>query len=152
MHSLYNKDHTFGILWRESFQMGDNVYGEIKIVIGDSIFPNKYVDDYTLQTVFSNFKGSFIDKYYPGGESGSEFGDRKFILERWDSLELEDVFVIETTELGGYEYVNTLNLCMAYSGKEERLFYSFDNGETFNEIRYPKGTVEKIFSLLPDYG
>ena len=30
--------------------------------------------------------------------------------------ELPNVFLIDTTELGGYENINTLYLCMAYSG------------------------------------
>ena len=40
---------------------------------------------------------------------------------------------------------------MAYSGDFERLFYSVDNGESFNEIRYPKGTVQGGVSRLPTY-
>ncbi|RQK20020.1 hypothetical protein COH79_11820, partial [Neisseria meningitidis] len=37
---------------------------------------------------------------------------------------------------------------MGYSGEEERLFYSFDNGKNFKEIRYKKGTVESVIFQL----
>ena len=40
---------------------------------------------------------------------------------------------------------------MAYSGDTERLFYSVDNGDSFSEIRYPKGTVESVIYQLPTY-
>ena len=35
---------------------------------------------------------------------------------KWHNGELPNVFLIDTTELGGYENINTLYLCMAYSG------------------------------------
>ena len=40
---------------------------------------------------------------------------------------------------------------MAYSGDTERLFYSVDNGDSFNEIRYSKGSVERVIYQLPTY-
>lgn len=151
MNIVSNETHTFGVAWNEEYQIGNHKYGKVKIIIGHNVFPKEDEGNYTLQTVFSNLKESFLEKYYPSGKSNGEFGEREFILDKWNKLVLKDIFSIDVSELGGYSYINTLNLCMAYSGDEERLFYSFDNGETFNEIRYPKGTVENIIMKLPDY-
>ncbi|WP_025267018.1 hypothetical protein [Bibersteinia trehalosi] len=151
MNIVSNKARTFGIAWDEECQIGSYKYGKVKIIIGHNIFPKEDGGNYTLQTVFSNMKDSFLERYYPSGKTNGEFGEKEFVLDKWNKLELKDIFVIEVSELGGYSHVNTLELCMAYSGDEERLFYSFDNGESFNEIRYPKGTIEGVINLLPDY-
>ena len=47
--------------------------------------------------------------------------------------------------------IDCLKLEMGYSGDEERLFYSFDYGESYREIRFPKGTVEAVIEALPTY-
>ena len=44
--------------------------------------------------------------------------------------------------------IDCLVLEMGYSGEEERLFYSFDNGKNFKEIRYKKGTIESVIFQL----
>lgn len=44
--------------------------------------------------------------------------------------------------------IDCLVLEMGYAGEEERLFYSFDNGKNFKEIRYKKGTVESVIFQL----
>ena len=72
----------------------------------------------------------------------------------WNGIngELPNVFLIDTTELGGYENINTLLFYVWHiSGDTERLFYSVDNGDSFSEIRYPKGTVERVIYQLPTY-
>ena len=153
MRSIESNKKDFGIYWTESFSIDDYVYGNIKIRIGDRLYPenNDSYDTYTLGTVFFNLKDSFINKYYYGYCTNEDFGENEFNATKWHNGELSNVFLIDTTELGGYENINTLYLCMAYSGDFERLFYSVDNGESFSEIRYPKGTVQEVVSRLPTY-
>ena len=153
MRSIEGNKKDFGIYWSESFSIDDYVYGNIKIRIGDRLYPenNDSYDNYTLCTVFFNLKDSFINKYYYGGFTNEDFGETEFNAMKWHSRELPNVFLIDTTELGGYENINTLYLCMAYSGDTERLFYSVDNGDSFSEIRYPKGTIERVIYQLPTY-
>ncbi|WP_077478890.1 hypothetical protein [Rodentibacter trehalosifermentans] len=112
---------------------------------------NDEYDNYTLGIVFNSLKNSFINKYYFGGFTDGNFGETEFDSEKWHNGDLSDVFLLDTSELGGYENINTLYLCMAYSGNIERLFYSTDNGESFKEIRYSKGTIENIIGQLPTY-
>ncbi|KGQ69360.1 hypothetical protein A1D23_13300 [Chelonobacter oris] len=150
MNKLINSTNDFGFFWSENYTVNRRVFGEIRILIGEELYPRERKGGYTLQTVFSNLKDSFINKYYPAGISEKlELGEEKFDIQKWDLLELKDVFEIEVTELGGGR--DELVLCMGYSGKWERLFYSFDNGSNFREIKYPIGTVEKIVNLLPNY-
>lgn len=153
MNAIESAKKDFGVYWSEHFSIDDYVYGNIKIRIGDRVYPenNDSYDDYTLGVVFLNLKDSFVNKYYYGGYTNEDFGEKKFNAMKWHNGELPNVFLIDTTELGGYEKINTLYLCMAYSGDTERLFYSVDNGDSFSEIRYPKGTVEGVISQLPTY-
>ncbi|MBN6710618.1 hypothetical protein JFL47_05140 [Haemophilus haemoglobinophilus] len=151
MNILMNEEKTFGVLWAEKSFENNMSYGFIQIIIGDEIYPDKFIRcDYTLQTVFSNFKKSFSDKYFPAGTEGGDFGERSFDVCMWENLDLKNVFVIETSEMGG-SLEQQLSLCLGYSGNIERLFYSFDNEKTFKEIRYRRGTVESIVNLLPEY-
>ena len=62
MRSIESNKKDFGIYWSESFSIDDYVYGNIKIRIGDRLYPenNDSYDNYTLCTVFFNLKDSFI--------------------------------------------------------------------------------------------
>ena len=122
MKSIESNKKDFGVYWSESFSIDDYVYGNIKIRIGDRSYPenNDSYDNYTLGTVFFNLKDSFINKYYYGGCTNGDFGETEFNAMKWHNGELPNVFLIDTTELGGYENINTLYLCMAYSGDTER--------------------------------
>ena len=73
-----------------------------------------------------------------------------FDIDKYNSLELCNIFSIDTTYMsgGGNCEIDCLVLEMGYSGEEERLFYSFDNGKNFKEIRYKKGTVESVIFQL----
>ncbi|MGV6988185.1 hypothetical protein ACWA5Z_04175 [Testudinibacter sp. P80/BLE/0925] len=150
MNKLINETNDFGFFWScDEIERGW-YFGEIKILIGETIYPAGNDELYTLKIVFSNLKESFVNKYYPAGiTKNGEFGEKNFDVNKWGKLTLKDVFAIEVTELGGGH--TQLGLCMGYSGDSERLFYSFDNEKSFNEIRYPKGTVEKIIFSLPDF-
>ena len=136
MRSIESNKKGFGIYWSESFSIDDYVYGNIKIRIGDRLYPenNDSYDNYTLGTVFFNLKDSFVNKYYYGGCTNEDFGETEFNAMKWHNGELPNVFLIDTTELGGYENIN-----------------SVDNGDSFSEIRYPKGTVKRVIYQLPTY-
>lgn len=110
-----------------------------------------------MSVVLNYLKWSFEEKYYPGGKNNKEFGERKFNVKKYNSLKLKNVFSIETSEMGQTHIYNKtceidcLMLKIAYSGGEERLFYSFDYGYNYREIRFPKGTVETVIEALPTY-
>ena len=58
MRSIESNKKDFGVYWNESFSIDDYVYGNIKIRIGDRLYPenNDSCDNYTLGTVFFNLK------------------------------------------------------------------------------------------------
>ncbi|MDO0893021.1 hypothetical protein NDI78_09560, partial [Neisseria meningitidis] len=98
----------------------------------------------------NSLKSSFEEKYYAGGNNGLDFGEQLFDIDKYNSLELCNIFSIDTTYMSGGSNceIDCLVLEMGYSGEEERLFYSFDNGKNFKEIRYKKGTVESVIFQL----
>jgi hypothetical protein len=154
MNKITNDNGTFGFIWTVDSAIGNFTYGRIQIIIGHEIYP-KYCPEnyYTVSMVFSNLRG----KSYPGGSDGKDFGERKFDVKKYNSLKLKNVFSIETSEMGQTHIYNKtceidcLMLKIAYSGGEERLFYSFDYGYNYREIRFPKGTVETVIEALPTY-
>lgn len=54
MKSIESNKKDFVIYWNESFSIDDYVYDNIKIRIGDRLYPenNDSYDNYTLGTVF----------------------------------------------------------------------------------------------------
>ena len=151
---IYNEKYKFGITWNVCIVTEDWIYGSINFIIGEEIFPKKFDTHFTLGVVFGNLRASFEKKYYDvEGTDNVELGDRKVDNHKLDSGEESNIFSIETTELGnkfGNDCsANCLRLSMGYSGDEERLFYSDDFGESYVEIRMPKGTVEDVIMRLP---
>ncbi|GAA5107769.1 hypothetical protein GCM10023211_09230 [Orbus sasakiae] len=57
----------------------------------------------------------------------------------------ENCIVLDTGVLSDYGCL----FWLAFDGNEERLIYSTDYEKTFQEKRYPKGTIEKLISSLP---
>ncbi len=155
MHYTMNKDKTFGFMWNVAWSNGGFVYGTVQIIIGDHIYPKALPSDdhYTLSTVFGNFKESFKTAYYSCENTFEDFGETKFDIKKHDNLQLDNVFIIATTDMGSGLSRNieldSLLLSMGYSGDTERLFYSFDYGESYREIRYPRGTLESVIDALP---
>ena len=94
MRSIESNKKGFGIYWSESFSIDDYVYGNIKIRIGDRLYPenNDSYDNYTLGTVFFNLKDSFVNKYYYGGCTNEDFGETEFNAMKWHNGELPNVF------------------------------------------------------------
>lgn len=39
--------------------------------------------------------------------------------------------------------------CLGFDGNEDRFFYSMDYGKTYQEKRYPQGTIERLINSLP---
>jgi hypothetical protein len=39
---------------------------------------------------------------------------------------------------------------LGFDGEEERLIFSLDNEETYQEKRYPRGTIEQLINSLPE--
>ncbi|WP_253306882.1 immunity 42 family protein [unidentified bacterial endosymbiont] len=39
--------------------------------------------------------------------------------------------------------------CLGFTTKDDRFFYSTDYAETFQEQRYPRGTIERLINSLP---
>ena len=107
MRSIESNKKDFGVYWTESFFIDEHVYGNIKIRIGDKLYPenNDSYDNYTLGTVFFNLKDSFINKYYYGYCTNEDFGENEFNATKWHNGELSNVFLIDTTELGGDENI-----------------------------------------------
>ena len=85
-------------------------------------------------------KSSFEEKYYAGGNNGLDFGEQIFDIDKYNSLELCNIFSIDTAYMSGGSNceIDCLVLEMGYAGEEERLFYSFDK----------KGTVESVIFQL----
>ena len=158
MNIIKNRNSTFGIMWEIDSNIDSVSFGKIQLIIDNEIYPNHCPENYyAILVIFENFKGSFITKDYSAGSNGIDFGEGLFNTSEYNELKLKNVFTIETSDMGLTSiYNNTCNIdClkleMGYSGDEERLFYSFDYGESYREIRFPKGTVEAVIEALPTY-
>lgn len=156
INTIVNDENTFGFIWETTSFSADYCFGKIQILIGNDIYPKICPkDQYTISLVFDSLKWSFKEPYFPGGSDGKDFGEKEFILKKYNESKIRNVFSIETSEMGmkvgdNHDYsLDSLILEMGYSGNQERLFYSFDYGNNFREIRFPKGTVESIVSKLP---
>lgn len=55
---------------------------------------------YNIQTVFSNLKNSVNHLYYSGGSDGKDFGDTLLDIAQFDELQVKNLALIETTQLG----------------------------------------------------
>ena len=158
MNIIKNRNSTFDIMWEIDSNIDSVSFGKIQLIIDNEIYPNHCPENYyAILVIFENFKGSFITKDYPAGSNGRDFGEGLFNTSEYNELKLKNVFTIETSDMGLTSiYNNTCNIdClkleMGYSGDEERLFYSFDYGESYREIRFPRGTVETVIEALPSY-
>nr|WP_315180200.1 hypothetical protein [uncultured Cardiobacterium sp.] len=156
MDVMMNHEKTFGFIWEINSFSSEHYFGKIQILIGEELYP-KFCpkDHYSISIVFDNLKWSFKEPCYPGGSNGKDFGERKFSAKKYNKLKINNILSIETSEMGmnvgnNHDYsLDSLLLEMGYSGTQERLFYSFDHGNSYREIRFPKGTVESIIFKLP---
>ena len=157
MQYTMNEDKTFGFQWDVDSRSNGFIYGIVQIIIGDKIYPTSLPSEnhYTLTTIFGNLKSSFDEKLYCGEYNNQDFGEKKFDIEKYNNSQLDNVLYIGTSYMGSGVSesfdLDSLLLCMGYSDNIERLFYSFDYGESFSEIRSPKGTVESVIRALPTY-
>jgi len=150
---IYNEKHEFGIMWNVCIVADASwIYGNINFIIGGEIFPKKFAINFTLGTVFYNLKNDIRNCIK--NSKNKELGNRKIDYCKLNNGEEENIFDISPVELGdkvGEQCAaNCLRLYLGYSGNDERLFYSDDFGETYKEVRMPRGTVENIIMQLPD--
>lgn len=156
MHFILSEDKRFGFMWDVSIKGEHWVYGVVQVIIENKVYPEfiPRVDYYDLTTIFGNLKASFKEDLYYNQNDSIDFGEKEFDIELYNNDELEGVFDIETSYLGmrtsdSYE-IDSLILCIGYSGNTERLFYSFNHGESFDEVRYERGTIKSVIMKLPD--
>ena len=104
-------------------------------------------------TLFFKFENSITEPYYSGGTTGQEFGEKEFDIELLNNLDLPNLISIETTELTGIISDDCSYGCLVvyigFSGKTERIFYSFDLGATYKELRLARGTFENLIHQVP---
>lgn len=146
----------FGILWEVISTSEDNSfhYGICKILIDGEFFPKKERFDNTLNAIFHNMKKAFNNPYYPGGVTNGELGLKNITDKQLGYGEIPDVIKIDLADIGdcfqGYEEYGCLVLYLGYANDMERLFYSENNGETFREIKFKKGTIKKVIMSIPE--
>lgn len=151
-HEIFDAFKKLGIRWYLNEHLGAD-FGSVSLYFDGVWYPKDPPDNYNLHTIFSNLKNSLSEPYYSGGVTGKDFGERKFDLNLLNNLELPDLISVETTELTGIASHDCSYGCLVvyigFSGNIERIFYSFDLGATYKELRLPKGTFESLVCKLP---
>lgn len=152
MHELFDPLKKIGIKWCLNKNLGSD-FGSVSFYFDGVWYPKEPLDNYNLHTIFSNLKNSITEPYYSSGTVGQDFGEKEFDIELLNNLELPNLISIETTELTGMVSDNCSYGCLViyigFSGKTERIFYSFDLGITYKELRLAKGTFEGLIYQLP---
>lgn len=115
--------------------------GMFNFIINDKLIPGKGVT-IDLYVIISSLKDSLA---LFSKESTLDVGSLP--LENMDFSEGEPEGLIYLNSAGLYDY--GCNFWLGFDGDEERLIYTLDYENTFQEIRYPKGTVEKLIQSLP---
>lgn len=151
-YELFDPLKKIGIKWCLNKNLGSD-FGSVSFYFDGVWYPKEPLDNYNLHTIFSNLKNSITEPYYSGGTTGQEFGEKEFDIELLNNLELPNLISIEATELTGiasddYSY-GGLVIYIGFSGKTERIFYSFDLGSTYKELRLARGSFESLIHQLP---
>ena len=115
--------------------------GMFNFIINDEFIPGKGVT-IDLYIVISSLKDSLA---LFSTESTFDVGDRP--LEKMDFSEGEPEGLIYLNSAGLYDY--GCNFWLGFDGDEERFIYTLDYENTFQEVRYPRGTIEKLIQSLP---
>lgn len=151
-YEIFDPLNKIGIRWRLNKNLGSD-FGSISFFFDGEWYPKNPPNNYNLHTIFSNLKNSISSPHYSGGTTGEDFGEKEFDLYLLNNLELPNLISIETTELTGIASQNCSYGCLVieigFSGNTERLFYSFDLGMNYNELRLPRGTFENLVYKLP---
>lgn len=115
--------------------------GMFNFIIEDVFIPGKGTT-IDLYIVISSLKESLdreLKKNIP------ELGDKSLNELDFSEGRPENCINLNGGELSDYGFV----FWLAYDGDEERFIYTTDYEKTFQEQRYPKGTVEKLIYALP---
>lgn len=115
--------------------------GIFNFIINDMLIPGKGVT-IDLYIVISSLKDSL-----EAGLKGINGDIGCLPLELMDFSEgaPEKTISLDVAEL--YDY--GCNFWLGFDGNEERLIYTLDFENSFNESRFPRGTIEKLIRTLP---
>lgn len=148
IYEIFDNSKKFGIKWWLNDELGS-----VSLYFDGVWYPKEPFDNYNLHTIFSNFKHSVLEPCYIG-RTNKDFGEQKFNAKMYDNSELKDMLLIETAELTGFitdDYSHGgLVILLAFSGDTERLFFSFDLGNTYQEIRLKRNSFKNLVLKLPN--
>lgn len=115
--------------------------GMFNFIVNDELIPGKGVT-IDLYVVISSLKDSLevFSKKNP-----LEIGD--YPLENMNFSEGEPEGLIYLNSASLYDY--GCNFWLGFDGDDERFIYTLDYENTFQEVRYSRGTVEKLIRSLP---
>lgn len=115
--------------------------GMFNFIINDEFIPGKGIT-IDLYVVISSLKDSLE---FSSKKMVCDIGD--YPLESMDFSEGEPEGLIYLNSSGLYDY--GCNFWLGFDGDEERFIYTLDYENTFQEARYPRGTVKKLIYSLP---
>ncbi|WP_447868037.1 Imm42 family immunity protein [Rahnella bonaserana] len=115
--------------------------GIFNFIINDTFIPGKGVT-IDLYIVISSLKESLEAGLK---EINEDIGNMP--VEKIDFSEgmPEKLISLDVAEL--YDY--GCNFWLGFDGNEDRLIYTLDFENSFNENRFPRGTIEKLIRILP---
>ena len=158
MYIIRDNADTFVITWEITSCANDDptsyIFGKMQILIYGKPCLDPLYDRHTLTSIFPYFRSPFLcygedenGKNTDGIEvnTGEEFGEKEFNIQEYNNLTIQNLLIVDTGELD----MQGLFLRLGYSSDEERLFYSLDFEKTFQEVRYPRGTIESVLAQLP---
>lgn len=158
MYIIRDDADTFVITWEITSCANDDptsyIFGKMQILIYGKPCLDPLYDRHTLTSIFPYLHLPY--KCYAERENGKniygvkvntgkEFGEKEFNIQEYNNLTIQNLLIVDTGELD----IQGLFLRLGYSGDEERLFYSLDFEKTFQEVRYPRGTIESVLAQLP---
>lgn len=158
MYIIRNDNDTFIVTWEITSCANEDptsyIFGKMQIFIYGKPCLNPLYDRHTLTSIFHYLRPPYScyaerenGKNVNGVKvnTGKEFGEKRFNIKEYNDLTIQNLLEIDTGELD----MQGLFLRLGYSDGEERLFYSLDFERTFQEVRYPRGTVESVLAQLP---
>jgi hypothetical protein len=152
---VIDKNFQFGITWEVIHKAGtqDFFYGPIFVLIDGRVCPLYTRYDHTIDVVFRSMQQSFITQHWSDGSNGKDLGNKHVSCRQIDYDTVQNILNIGMADLEiarDRDVLMNLIMRIGYNGDEERLFYTLDLFKTFTEVRFPRGTVEKVIMSLPN--
>ena len=157
---VISNSHKFGVAWGviERSRVPTFFYGWVILIINEKVYPSHMRFNHTIDVVFRNMQSTFtqINSHFLKEDyKQDELGDRAMTLQDIESGDINGLYHIGLGDLEScYEndIVDTISFSMdiGFHGSEERLFFSDDGYKTLSEVRFPRGTVEKVIMALPN--